>query len=161
LTPDIWHGDSKEYFSVVFHFVTDGWELDKCFVGMRSMDYAHTHVNIVEHILQVISEYNMVSNVFSITLDNAFVNTSDVTELTHHLLPYVGSKTGSSGGLPLSPSRSCHIIFLSLSWPPALQEQHAPAYSIQPTTTSASTTSAFSHPVNTTIEDLTISEFIL
>jgi hypothetical protein len=96
------------------------------------MDYAHTHVNIVEHILQVISEYNMVSNVFSITLDSAFVNTSDVTELTHHLLPYVGSKTGSSGGLPLSPSRSCHIIFLSLS----LDHQRSRSSMHQPTASS-------------------------
>jgi hypothetical protein len=62
--------------------------------------------------------------------------------LTEHTI-----KVGSSGGLPLSPSR-----------PPGLQQQPTPAYNIQPTAISASATLVFSLPVSTTIPDLTISD---
>jgi hypothetical protein len=86
LISDIWSDLAKEdYLSVVFHFVTDDWELEKYIVGMRLIDCSHSGVNIAERILQVISEYNMISKVFSITLDNA----SAMTELTPHLVPYV------------------------------------------------------------------------
>jgi hypothetical protein len=69
LTSDIWSGDATEdYLSAVFHFVTDDWELEKRVVGMRLIDCSHTGANIVDHILQVISEYDMTSKVFSITL---------------------------------------------------------------------------------------------
>jgi hypothetical protein len=37
--------------SVVFHFVTDDWELEKTIVGMRLIDCSHTGVNIAECIL--------------------------------------------------------------------------------------------------------------
>jgi hypothetical protein len=39
--------------------------------------------------LQVISEYNMISKVFSITLDNASSNASAINEITPSLVPYV------------------------------------------------------------------------
>jgi hypothetical protein len=72
LASDIWSGLAKEdYISVVFHFVTDDWELEKCIVGMRLIDCSYTGVNITERILQVIFEYNVNFKVFSITLDNA------------------------------------------------------------------------------------------
>ena len=36
LTSDIWNGNFKEdYLSVVFHFVTSDWELDKRIVGLN------------------------------------------------------------------------------------------------------------------------------
>jgi hypothetical protein len=86
LTFDIWSSLAKEdYLSVVFHFATDDWELEKHIVDMRLIDCFHNGVNIVERIMQVISKYNMTSKVFSITLDNA----STMNELTPSLVPYV------------------------------------------------------------------------
>jgi hypothetical protein len=101
----IWSDLAKEdYLSVVFHFVTDDWELEKHIVGMRLIDCSHSGVNIAGRILQVISEYNMISKVFSITLDNA----SAMTELTPHLVPYV---TGPAIASALLHQRcACHII---------------------------------------------------
>jgi hypothetical protein len=64
-------------------------------------------------------------------------------------------------GYVLSPFQPCHISFLSPSQPSALQQQPAPAYNIQPITTSVSTMSVFSLPVSIIIPDLTILEFIL
>jgi hypothetical protein len=105
LTPDIWCGLAEEdYLSVVFHFITSDWELEKCIVGMRLTDCSHTGVNIAEHILQVISEYNMNSKVFSITLDNA----SAMNELTLSLVPYVSGSTIPSA--LLYQRCACHII---------------------------------------------------
>ena len=72
MTSDIWSGNSKEdYLCVVFHFVTEDWELEKRIVGMRLIDCSHNGVNIVERIVQVISEYGRTEKVLSITLDNA------------------------------------------------------------------------------------------
>jgi hypothetical protein len=70
---------------VVFHFVIDDRELEKHIIGMGLIDHSHTGVNIAEHILQVISEYNMNCKIFSITLDNA----SAMNELTPSHVPYV------------------------------------------------------------------------
>jgi hypothetical protein len=82
LTSDIWSGNTKEdYLSVVFHFVTSDWELEKRVVSMRLIGCSHTHANIAERILQVISEYGMTSKVFSITLDNASANACALTQL--------------------------------------------------------------------------------
>jgi hypothetical protein len=81
LTSDIWSGNTKEdYLSVVFHFLNGDWELEKHVVGMRLIDCSHTGINIAERIMQVISEYNMSSKVFSITLDNASANACAMTE---------------------------------------------------------------------------------
>jgi hypothetical protein len=100
----------EDYLSVVFHFITDDWELEKRIVDMRLIDCSHSSVNIAELILQVISEYNMNSKVFSITLDNASANASAMTELTPHLVPYV---TGSAIASGLLHQRcACHIINL-------------------------------------------------
>jgi hypothetical protein len=86
LTSDIWSGNAKEdYLNMVFHFVTDDWELEKCVVGMRFIDCSHIGANILERILQVISEYDMTFNVFSITLDNACA----LTQLVPQLVSYV------------------------------------------------------------------------
>jgi hypothetical protein len=92
LTFDIWSGLANEdYLSVVFHFVIDDWELEKHIVGMRLIDCSHSGVNIDEWMLHVISEYNMISKVFSITLDNA----SALTELNPHLVSYVSGFVAS------------------------------------------------------------------
>jgi hypothetical protein len=98
LTSNIWSGNAKEdYLSVVFHFITDDWELEKRIVGMRLIDYSHTGVNIAERILQVVSRYGMLSKVFSITLDNASAIAFAMTKLTPKLVPYVCGSANATG----------------------------------------------------------------
>lgn len=111
LISDTCSGNAKEdYLSVVFHFITDDWELEKRIVGMRLIDCSHSGVNIAERILQVVSEYGMISKVFSITLDNASANAYAMTELTPKLVPYV---CGSANVAGLMHQRcACHIINL-------------------------------------------------
>ncbi|KAK3164727.1 hypothetical protein QOZ80_1AG0023780 [Eleusine coracana subsp. coracana] len=122
LTSDIWSGNAKEdYLSVVFHFVTSDWELEKRIVGMRLIDCSHNGVNIADRILQVVSEYGMLDKVLSITLDNASANSSAVTELAPRLTAYIGANHVSD---PTAPDAAviasglfhlrcaCHIINL-------------------------------------------------
>jgi hypothetical protein len=72
LTSDIWSCNAKElYISVVVHFVTTDWELEKRIIGFRLIDCSHSGVNIAERILLVLAEYDLTSKVLSITLDNA------------------------------------------------------------------------------------------
>jgi hypothetical protein len=94
----------------MFHFVTDDWELEKRIVDMRLIDCSHNDVNIAEHIMRVISEYNMTFKVFSITLDNASANDFAMNELTPSLVPYVAGSAISSA--LLHQICACHIINL-------------------------------------------------
>jgi hypothetical protein len=111
LTSNIWFGlPNEDYLSVMFHFVIDDWELEKHIVGMRLIDCSHSGVNIVECMLHVISEYNINSYVFSITLDNVSTNASAMTKLTPHLVPYVTSSAIASS--LLHQRCACHIINL-------------------------------------------------
>jgi hypothetical protein len=42
LTSDIWSDNAKEdYLSVVVHFVTTDWELEKRIIGFRLIDCSH------------------------------------------------------------------------------------------------------------------------
>jgi hypothetical protein len=111
LTTDIGSGNAKEdYFSAIFHFLTDDWKLEKRVVGMRLIDCSHTGANIADRILQVISEYGMTSKVFYITLDNAFANACALTQLVPRLVTYVTCSLTAFGFL--YQRCACHIINL-------------------------------------------------
>jgi hypothetical protein len=102
LISDIWSGNTKEdYLSVVVHFVTADWELEKMIIGFRLIDCSHSGVNIAERISLVLSEYDLITKVLSITLDNA----SAMNYLTPSLSSYVGSTL-------LHQRCACHIINL-------------------------------------------------
>jgi hypothetical protein len=102
LTSDIWSGNIKEdYLSVVVHFVTADWELEKRIIGFRLIDYSHSGVNIAERISLVLSEYDLITKVLSVTLNNA----SAMDYLTPSLSSYVDSTL-------LHQRCACHIINL-------------------------------------------------
>jgi hypothetical protein len=104
LTSDIWSGNAKkDYLSVVVHFVTADWELEKRIIDFRLIDCSHSGVNIAERISLVLSEYDLITKVLSVTLDNASV----MDYLTHSLSSYVGSTL-------LHQHCACHIINLNV-----------------------------------------------
>jgi hypothetical protein len=104
LTSNIWSGNAKEdYLSVVVHFVTADWELEKRIIGFRLIDCSHSGVNIAERISLVLSEYDLITKVLSVTIDNA----SAMDYLTPSLSSYVGSTL-------LHQRCACHIINLIL-----------------------------------------------
>ena len=51
LTSDIWSGNAKEdYISIVAHYVSADWELQKKVIGFRLIEVSHSGENIAEKI---------------------------------------------------------------------------------------------------------------
>jgi len=92
LTSDIWSGNAKEdYITVVAHYVTDDWVLQKKVIGFRLIDCKHTGDNIAERIGAVIQEFGLIDKVFAITLDNASSNSKAMKKLNVLFGGYLGA----------------------------------------------------------------------
>jgi hypothetical protein len=91
ITSDIWSGNAKEdYLSVVIHFISADWELEKRVIGLRLIDVSHTGVNIAERVEAVVTEFGLKDKVFSVTLDNASSNASAMAKLIPKFIGYLG-----------------------------------------------------------------------
>jgi hypothetical protein len=87
LISDIWSGNAKkDYLSVVMHFVTTNWELEKRIIGFRLIDCSHTGVNIAERISLVLAKYDLTSKVLSVTLRQCICYGSFNTIFVYHML---------------------------------------------------------------------------
>jgi hypothetical protein len=103
ITSDIWSGNAKEdYLSVVDHYVSKDWLLEKRVIGLRLIE---TSLNIAERVMTVLEDYGVVNKVFSITLDNASSNSKAMEKLSPLLSGYVGTSF-------LHQRCACHIINL-------------------------------------------------
>jgi hypothetical protein len=92
LTSDIWSGNAKEdYISVVAHFVSTDWKLQKRVVGFRLIEVKHSSENIAERIASVVEEFGLIDKVFAVTLDNASSNSKAMETLTPMFFGYLGS----------------------------------------------------------------------
>ncbi|KAJ1286326.1 hypothetical protein BS78_03G344600 [Paspalum vaginatum] len=92
LTSDIWNGNAKEdYLSVVAHYVTKDWLLEKRIIGLRLIEVSHNAENISERVLSVIADWGCIDKVFSVTLDNASSNVAAMDKLKPALSGYVGT----------------------------------------------------------------------
>jgi len=120
LTSDIWSGNAKEdYISVVAHYVSADWELQKNVIVVRLIEMKHSSKNIAKRITCVIEEYGLIDKVFSITLDNASSNAKAMNTLTSMFAGYLGPDPSPE---PSDPSKrkyslvhqrcACHIIKL-------------------------------------------------
>ena len=91
LTFDIWSDNVKQdYLSVVIHFVSADWELEKRVIGLRLIDVSHSGANIAERVQSVFTEFGLKDKVFSVTLDNASSNASAMARLIPNFLGYLG-----------------------------------------------------------------------
>jgi hypothetical protein len=92
LTSYIWSANAKEdYISVVAHFMSAGWELQKRVVGFRLTEVKHSGENIAERIASVVEEFDLIDKVFAITLDNASSNFKAMKSLIPMFFGYLGS----------------------------------------------------------------------
>jgi hypothetical protein len=65
ITSDIWSGNAKEdYLSVVAHYVSKYWALEKRVIGLRLIETAHAGENIAVRVMTVLEEYGVVNKVF-------------------------------------------------------------------------------------------------
>jgi len=91
LASDIWSGNAKEdYLSVVIHYVSADWELEKRVMGLRLIDVSHSGVNIADRVESVVTEFGLKDKVFSVTLDNASSNASAMAKLIPKFVGYLG-----------------------------------------------------------------------
>ena len=119
LTSDIWSGNAKEdYISVVVHYVSADWELEKRVIGLKLIDCSHSGVNIAERVEDVVSQFGLKDKVFSVTLDNASSNASAMSNLITKFLgdlgpdpEPLGNENDNLRGL-LHQRCACHIINL-------------------------------------------------
>jgi hypothetical protein len=120
LISNIWSGNVKEdYISVVAHYVSADWELQKRVVGFRLIEVSHSGENIVERIASVVKEFGLIDNIFAITLDNASSNATTMETLTPMFFGYLGSYPAPTP-TPSDPNKVkyllvhqrcvCHII---------------------------------------------------
>jgi hypothetical protein len=115
LTSDIWSSNAKEdYLSVVVHYVSADWELEKRVIGLRLIDCSHNGVNIAERVDSVVTEYGLNDKVFSVTLDNASSNASAMSKLIPKFIGYLGPDPDPLDKLHglLHQRCACHIINL-------------------------------------------------
>ncbi|WVZ62230.1 hypothetical protein U9M48_011997 [Paspalum notatum var. saurae] len=92
ITSDIWSGNAKEdYLSVVAHYVSKDWLLEKKIIGLKLIEVSHNANNIAERVLSVIADWGCTDKVFSVTLDNASSNVKAMDKLKPELSGYVGT----------------------------------------------------------------------
>ena len=92
LTSDIWSGNAKEdYISVVAHYVSADWELQKKVIGLRLIEVKQTGENIAERVACVVEEFGLIDKIFSVPLDNDSSNAKAMETLTPMFASYLGS----------------------------------------------------------------------
>jgi hypothetical protein len=92
LTSDIWSSSTKEdYISVVPHYVSADWELQKKVVSFRLIEVSHSSENIAEKIAGVVEEFGLIDKIFVVTLDNASANSRAYDILQPVFFGYMGS----------------------------------------------------------------------
>ena len=65
LTSDIQSGNAKEdYISIVAHYVSKDWELQKKVVGLRLIEVKHSGENIADRIASVVDEFGLMDKIF-------------------------------------------------------------------------------------------------
>ena len=118
LTSDIWSSNTKEdYITVVAHNITTDWKFKKSVIGFKLIEVSHNGINIAKCIAGVLQDFGLLNKVFSISLDNAYANTTVVLTLTPMLDGYLGFDVD-----PLDAAKkiyhvvhqrcACHIINL-------------------------------------------------
>jgi hypothetical protein len=108
LTYDIWSGNAKEdYISVVAHYVSTDWELQKKVVGFRLIEVKHSGENIADRISSVVEEFALIDKAFAVTLDNASANSKAMETLTPMLFGYLGSYLAPT---PTDPNKFKYLL---------------------------------------------------
>jgi hypothetical protein len=121
LTSDIWSGNAKEdYISVVAHYVSADWEVQKKVIGLRLIEVSHSGENIAERVVVVVEEYGLIDKVFAVTLDNASANAKAMETLTPLFAGFLGSDPAPDNAIDPNQRKynlvhqrcTCHILNL-------------------------------------------------
>lgn len=77
LTADCWTSRrTKQYMSITAHYVSEDWKLQKKILNVRHFPPPHTGQAMANLMTEFLTDQNVESKVFTITLDNASANNS-------------------------------------------------------------------------------------
>lgn len=87
LTADLWTSNQTlGYLCVTCHYIGASWKIYKQIIKFTLVETPHDGWNLFNAMLKTIQDWNIESEVFSITLDNASVNNNFVTTLKENLV---------------------------------------------------------------------------
>lgn len=75
LTADLWSSNQNlGYLGVTAHFINEEFELQKKIIAFKKISFPHTSYAVQDGITSCLMEWELVGQLFTITLDNASVN---------------------------------------------------------------------------------------
>ncbi|CAL5039467.1 unnamed protein product [Urochloa decumbens] len=76
LTADLWSSNQNlGYLGVTAHFINEEFELKKKIIAFKQTSFPHTSYAVQDGITSCLMEWELVDKMFTLTLDNASVNT--------------------------------------------------------------------------------------
>lgn len=94
LCVDIWndHWERFHYMSITCQWIDDSWKIQKRLIAFQAFDVEPNETNISNQINIVLNEYGLVQKIFSVSFDNASVNTTSLLSLNQTCHPLLGGK---------------------------------------------------------------------
>ena len=82
LTADLWSSNQNlGYLGVTAHFVDEEFELQKKIISFKQISFPHTSYAVQDGITSCLVEWDLVGQLFTLTLDNASVNNRAVKDM--------------------------------------------------------------------------------
>ena len=80
---DVWsdHWNVHSFMGITCHWIDDEWNLQKRLIAFRVFDIRHTATNICRMIVNIFEEYYIINKVFTVSFDNASINTVSISDL--------------------------------------------------------------------------------
>ena len=76
LTSDCWEAlNDYHYIVIIVYFIDSDWVLNKRIIGFKKFPHPHNALNLSWIIMRIAREYEIDSNFFTISFDNASENT--------------------------------------------------------------------------------------
>ena len=79
------------YYILTAHYIDSAWNLQKRIIDFRNIEYPHNAQNIFLSIMNVLQEFGIQNNIFSITFDNVTNNTAAIELFNRQLKSSVGN----------------------------------------------------------------------
>lgn len=91
---DIWgdHWQMNSYMGITCIWIDDSWTMQKRLIAYREFNQSHSAQNICHKIHSILSEFNLVDKIFSVSFDNASSNTASIEDLIEICGPSIGGK---------------------------------------------------------------------
>ena len=111
---DCWSSSTRlSFMGVLVHYIDKEWNLHEELIGFENLKDVHSGVALAKVVNDILSKYNLIGRVISITTDNASNNNTMVVEMNEHLEDAFENNRFLDGQIQHIPCLS-HIIQLGL-----------------------------------------------